>query len=88
MSLRARSDLRAWKRRVRLPQKDIAARLGISEAYLSQILHGVRVPGFALMVRIENMTGIPLRAWSEVNITPAFQTQTRGNAYQFDEISQ
>lgn len=45
------------------PQEDIAKRLGISAAYLSQILHGKRVPALNVLGRIEELTGIPIKAW-------------------------
>lgn len=61
-----------WKQRTCRPQQEIARALEISDAYLSQILHGVRLPSLKVMLRIESLTGIPLRSWVEspVNITP------------------
>jgi transcriptional regulator with XRE-family HTH domain len=68
--------------RVRLPQQAIARQLHISAAYLSQILHGARVPSLAVMVRIEDLTGIPLRAWAEGNHNQDYQTQNAENPRQ------
>lgn len=41
-----------------LTQVGFARQLGISDAFLSQILSGVRKPGIALTKRIEEVTGI------------------------------
>lgn len=42
-----------------LTQVGFARQLGISDAFLSQILSGVRKPGVALTKRIEAVTSIP-----------------------------
>jgi DNA-binding transcriptional regulator YdaS (Cro superfamily) len=42
-----------------MTQVGFARQLGISDAFLSQILSGVRKPGVALTKRIEAVTGIP-----------------------------
>ena len=55
MSRRARQELRMWKQRTRRPQHEIAKALEISAPYLSQILHGERVPGLTVMLRIETL---------------------------------
>ncbi len=48
------------KRRVQ-----IAAELGISEAYLSQLASGVRRPSLTMAFKIEEKTGgaVPARSW-------------------------
>lgn len=43
----------------KLTQVELARTLGISAAFLNQILSGVRRPGAALANRIEAATGIP-----------------------------
>lgn len=42
-----------------LRQSTLAKQLGIADATLSNILKGKRRPGFALVQRIEAVTGIP-----------------------------
>lgn len=46
-------------------QKDFAARAGISQAYLSQIMNGHRRPSLAVAARIARATGnaVPLEIW-------------------------
>jgi len=43
---------------------ELAELLDLTEAHLSQILNGHRRPGLATAVRIEDVTGIPARAWA------------------------
>ena len=49
-----------------LRQNQFAADLGISDAYLSQILKSLRRPSYDLMCRIAEVTNnaVPLEAWS------------------------
>jgi transcriptional regulator with XRE-family HTH domain len=42
-----------------LRQSTLAKQLGIADATLSNILKGKRRPGFALAMKIEQVTGIP-----------------------------
>jgi transcriptional regulator with XRE-family HTH domain len=48
-----------------IKQKDFAERLGVSNAYMSQILNGRRRPSFDLMCKIaaESDQAVPLNAW-------------------------
>lgn len=55
--------LREWLDRTQLKQKDLADRLGISDAYLSHILTGYRRPKLELLAQIEYQTGVPIRSW-------------------------
>jgi len=60
---RGRYLLREWLDRSKLKQKDLADRLGISDAYLSQILLGNRRPKLELLTLIEHTTGVPVSSW-------------------------
>lgn len=44
-------------------QRRFAATIGIHEAYLSQILSGVRNPALPILAAIEQETGIPIQSW-------------------------
>ena len=52
-----RHQLRAWLNRSRQKQKDLAVQLGITDAYLSQILSGQRRAKLETLLRIEAVTG-------------------------------
>lgn len=56
--------LREYLDRTGETQKDLAQRLGISGAALSQILLGKIRPSLDLALRIEALTGVPCRAWA------------------------
>jgi transcriptional regulator with XRE-family HTH domain len=58
-----RDLLDAWRVRSKLNQKALAAALGVSNGYLSQILDGLRFPGRELSVQIETITGVPVSSW-------------------------
>lgn len=55
--------LAAFLSRQRLQQQELARELGCSQPHLSHILHGNRLPGRQLAVRIERFCGIPVAAW-------------------------
>lgn len=57
--------LAEYRDRSTLKQYELAERLGIHEAYLSQLLSGARRPSRELSLRIEDQTGIPVRSWSD-----------------------
>ena len=63
MLTRGRQELRSWELRSALTRGAIATRLGISIPYLSQLLTGERQPSARLMLKIEQETGVPMRAW-------------------------
>jgi transcriptional regulator with XRE-family HTH domain len=44
-------------------QRELADLLKMSDAYLSQLLSGIRTPGLLNAVRIERLTGIPAESW-------------------------
>lgn len=48
-----------------LPQAEVAALLGMSRPYLTQLLSGAKKPGLDLAVKIERLTNgaVPASAW-------------------------
>lgn len=60
---RGRTELRAWITRTKMARKEAADYLEISGPYLCQLLLGERQPSAALMLRIEQKTGVAMRAW-------------------------
>lgn len=46
-----------------LRQKVWAEQLGVSQAYLSELMSGAKRPSLELAVRIEEATGLPVRSW-------------------------
>lgn len=57
-------QLRDWQERRGFNQRETADYLGLNEVHYSQILNGLRQPGLANAVRIELLTGIPVRSWA------------------------
>jgi transcriptional regulator with XRE-family HTH domain len=55
--------LLAWMHRSGLKQCEVAQALQVTPAFVCQVLKGVRRPGLKVGVRIEDVTGIPLRSW-------------------------
>ena len=49
-----------------MTQRQMAAKLGITDAHMSSIIRGRETPGLALAVRIEDETGIPARDFARV----------------------
>lgn len=58
-----REQFRAWIGRMGLKQREVAEMFGWFESTISQYLSGERVPQTANAVKIEERTGIPVRAW-------------------------
>lgn len=54
-------------------RKAWAARIGVSNSYLSDLLNGKAVPSLALAARIERETGgaVPASSWVPEHATPA-----------------
>jgi transcriptional regulator with XRE-family HTH domain len=79
-----RTRLRDYMERCRMKQKDLAALLGVTDAYLSQILSGRRSPGLSTALRIEDCTGVPARSWlsSRVSISGASTAHRAGEVAQ------
>ena len=67
MTNHGRRLLREWLQRSKQQQKDLAANLKVSDAYLSQILSGLRRPKLELMMTIEAMTGVPVVSWADTS---------------------
>lgn len=65
--------LREWLNRSTLMQKELAARLGISDGYLSQILGGRRRSKLEILMAIERETGIPVSAWADIRVSETDQ---------------
>lgn len=61
---RGRRLLREWLTRSRMSQKDFAAKLDVTEPYLSQILSGLRRPKLEILMAIEAETGVPVESWA------------------------
>lgn len=78
-------QLKDWMHRRRFLQRETAEYLGFQESYISQLLNGVRVPAVDNAVHIEEMTGIPVRAWraseldTSVAIASAKSSKSRNN---------
>ncbi len=60
-----RAQLLTYLERAHLTQRDLARRLGISEPALSQYMTGNRRPPLETALKIEQETGIPMRAWAQ-----------------------
>lgn len=60
-------QLRTWLERSRTSKKDLAAQIGIRRPYLSQILHGDRRPSLETLERIERVTGVPIKSWTDTH---------------------
>lgn len=65
MALQGRQLLRKWLDRSRQQQRELALKLGVSDAYLSQILSGLRRPKLELLMAIEAETGVPVASWAD-----------------------
>jgi transcriptional regulator with XRE-family HTH domain len=57
--------LKAWRERSKQNQRTLAAALGVSDGYLSQILSGVRRPKLELLMKIEALSGVPVSSWAD-----------------------
>ena len=66
-----RRELCEWVRRSNLRWFEMATRLEISAAYMSQIKTGERRPGLELLVKISDVTGISPRSWADKSMSSA-----------------
>jgi transcriptional regulator with XRE-family HTH domain len=66
-----RQHLRAWLSRSVQKQTDLAAQLGISDAFLSQVLAGNRRPKLETLLKIEALTGVPVVSWADTPLGPS-----------------
>lgn len=69
MSITGRTRLAEYLRRTRLKQYELAGFLGITDAYLSQVLSGKRRPSLPIAVRIERETGVPVETWVDTRMS-------------------
>jgi transcriptional regulator with XRE-family HTH domain len=60
--------LAEYRDRWKLKQYELAERITVTNAYLSQILSGKRRPSLPIAVRIERETGIPVESWTEPQV--------------------
>jgi transcriptional regulator with XRE-family HTH domain len=58
--------IRAGLKRKKHTQQWLAGQLGISKSHMSQILSGQRRPSLTLALRLEELTGVPVRDFAEV----------------------
>lgn len=77
MANRGRALLREWLDRSKQNQGELAAALGISDPYLSQILSGLRRPKLELLMAIEAKTGVPVTSWVDTRRGKVDQAQKR-----------
>jgi plasmid maintenance system antidote protein VapI len=61
--MHARKQLARWLKRSHYNQLEAAAELGMHWTHFSQILNGRRNPGLRNAVKIEDLTGIPVKSW-------------------------
>jgi transcriptional regulator with XRE-family HTH domain len=60
-----RTLLREWFKRSNLNQKELAAQIGITDAFLSQLLSGKRRAKLEILIQIEEATGVPVVSWAD-----------------------
>ncbi len=65
MNQPAGQRLKQWLKDREMTQRELAGRLGITDAHMSSIVRGDDTPGLALAVRIEDLTGIPARDFAQ-----------------------
>lgn len=63
--MHGRKLLREWLDRSRKQQKELAAKIGVSNGYLSQVLSGLRRPRLETLMAIEAETGVPVESWAD-----------------------
>lgn len=56
-----------WMRRKGFKQADAARFFGIDQPTMTRIVNGTYRPGLTTAVRIEELAGIPTRAWVEAS---------------------
>lgn len=67
--LHGRDALRTWVERSHYTQGEVARLIGITDVFLSQILHGHRMPGLATAIKVERLTGVPAGSWEETDVS-------------------
>lgn len=59
----AREQVRAWRKARELSQEAFGAMVGASQAMISAIEDGSRVPGLTIALLIQTVTGVPATVW-------------------------
>jgi transcriptional regulator with XRE-family HTH domain len=72
-----RRRLREWLDRSHKKQNELAAQIGVTDGYLSQILSGLRRPKLEILIAIETETGVPVESWVD---TQSGKTDQRRSA--------
>lgn len=62
LAVKSYKSIPAYLEETETTQVELAKRLGISQAHLSQIIGGQRSPSLELAALIEDETGVPMRA--------------------------
>lgn len=62
----ANEDLKNWRERRELSQKDAAGLIPVSPAAWCDWEQAKKVPDIEKAEAVERLTGIPMRAWSEI----------------------
>jgi hypothetical protein len=79
MDMHPREQLKRWMERSKLNPTEAAGVIGIPLWQFYKIASGARLPGRDNAVKIEQITGIPVRAWSSSELdTPERGTGTHG----------
>lgn len=68
-------QLREWLTRSHKMQKELALALGITQAYLSQVLGGFRRPKLEILMAIERLTGVPVESWADISESDSDEPQ-------------
>ncbi len=64
MSTHGTDLLADWMTRRTLNRTELAELFGCDLSYITKLLNGTRQPGRDLSVKIEALTGIPVKAWA------------------------
>ena len=69
--------LRAWLKKAKWTQRDLASHLGVAETAISMIALGHRTPTLRLAARLHAVTGIPMTAFVSTAPPPKPRTPLR-----------
>jgi len=72
-----RRSLLAWLKRSQVLRVALAREIGISKAYMSNILNGHRRPSLETLLRIETRTGVPAVSWAEISVSQSDRATKR-----------
>lgn len=71
-----RQRLREWLDRSHKKQNELAAKIGVTGGYLSQILAGLRRPKLETLMAIQAETGVPVESWAETRSAKSDQQRS------------